>query len=54
MNIDNKIQGLLLLNPLSESWETYVMIIYNSMSCKTLSIKMVKDNLLNEDARRKE
>ena len=54
MNIDDEMQGLLLLSSLPESWETYVVTIYNSMPEETLTIDMVKDSLLNEDARKKE
>nr|AAR96002.1 retrotransposon-like protein [Musa acuminata] len=54
MNIDDEIQGLLLLSSLSESWETFVVTICNSTLEGTLTIDMVKDSLLNEDARRKE
>ena len=54
MNIDDEMQGLLLLSSLPESWETYVVTICNSTPEGTLTIDMVKDSLLNEDARRKE
>ena len=54
INIDDDMQRLLLLNSLPESWETYVVIICNSTSKGTLTIDMIKDNLLNKDARRKE
>ncbi|URE40384.1 hypothetical protein MUK42_35170 [Musa troglodytarum] len=54
MNIDHEMQGLLLLSSLPESWETYMVTICNSTLEGTLTIDMVKDSLLNEDARRKE
>ena len=54
MNIDDEMQGLLLLSSLPESWETYVVTICNPTPEGTLTIDMVKDSLLNEDARRKE
>ncbi|CAL9106515.1 unnamed protein product [Musa textilis] len=54
MNIDDEIQGLLLLNSLLESWETYLVTICYSTLEETLTIDMVKDSLLNKDAERKE
>ena len=47
MNIDDDMKGLLLLSSLPESWETYVVTICNSTPEGTLTIDMVKDNLLN-------
>ena len=54
MNIDDEMQELLLLSSLPENWETYMVTIYNSTPEGTLTIDIVKDSLLNEDARRKE
>ena len=52
MNIDDEMQGLLLLSSLPESWD--VVTICNSTPKGTLTIDMVKDSLLNKNARRKE
>ena len=54
MNIDDEMQGLLLLSSLFESWEMYVVTIYNSTLEEILTIDMVKDSLINENARMKE
>lgn len=54
MNIDDEMQGLLLLSSLPKSQETYVVTICNSTPEGILTIDMVKDSFLNEDARRKE
>ena len=52
MKIGDEIQALLLLGSLPDSWETLVISLSNSVPKLTMDI--VKDNLLNEKARRKE
>ena len=52
MKIDDEMQALLLLGSLPDSWETLVISLSNSVPKLTMDI--VKDSLLNEEARRKE
>ena len=54
MNIDDEMQASLLLNSLPDSWETLVVTVSNSTPNGILTMKSVKDNLLNKKARRKE
>ena len=54
MNIDDEMQALLLLSSLPDSWETLVVTVSNSTQNEILTMKNVKDSLLNEEARRKE
>ena len=54
MNINDKMQASLLLNSLPDSWETLVVTVSNSTPIGILTMGSVKDNMLNEDARRKE
>ena len=53
MNIDDEMQTSLLLSFLSNSWETLVVAVSNSTPNEILTMESVKDNLLNEGARRK-
>ena len=50
--IDDKLQALLLLSSLLDSWETLVVSLSNSASNGALQLAMVKDSLLNEETRR--
>ena len=54
INIDDKMQALLLLSSLLDSWETLVVTVSNSTPNGILTMESVKDSLLNEEARRKE
>ena len=54
MNIDDEMQASLLLSSLPDSWETLVVTVSNSTPNGILTMKSVKDSLLNEKARRKE
>ncbi|CAD6247121.1 unnamed protein product [Miscanthus lutarioriparius] len=54
INLDDKVQELLLLNPLSDSWNTLVVSLSNSSPYRKLTPNMVKNNLLNEKTKRKE
>ena len=52
--LDDEIQALLLLSSLLDSWEILVVSVSNSAPEGKLTIAMVKDSLMNEEARRKE
>ena len=52
--LEDEIQALLLLSSLPESWETLVVSVSNSAPNGTLTLAMVKDSLINEEARRKD
>ena len=54
MNIDDEMQASLLLNSLPDSWETLVVTVSNSAPNGILTMEIVRDSLLNEEARRKE
>ena len=54
MNIDDEMQTSLLISSLLDSWETLVVTVSNSTSNGILTMKSVKDSLLNEETRRKE
>ena len=54
MNIDDEMQASLLLSSLPNSWKTLVVTISNSISNGILTMEIVKDSLLNEEAKRKE
>ena len=54
MNIDDEMQTSLLLSSLPDSWETLVVTVSNSTPNGILTMEIVKDSLLNEEARRKE
>ncbi|RDX80965.1 hypothetical protein CR513_38416, partial [Mucuna pruriens] len=50
---EDEILGLLLLNSLPESWETFKVSITNSTPNDVVSLQMVKGSVLNEEMRRK-
>ena len=54
MKIDDELQALLLLSSLPESWDTLVVTLSNSSLEGKLTMDIVADSLLNEEARRKE
>ncbi|GFZ11293.1 heat shock protein 18.2 [Actinidia rufa] len=54
LQFDDEMQALLLLSSLSESWETLVVSLSNSVPNGKLTTSMVMDALFNEEARRKE
>jgi len=54
INLDDEVQALLLLSSLPDSWNTLVVSLSNSSPDGKLTLEMVKNNLLNEEARRKE
>ena len=53
MNIDDEMETSLLLSSLLDSWRTLVVTISNSTPNRILTMEIVKDSLLNEEARRK-
>uniref|UniRef100_A0A2N9EW40 Integrase catalytic domain-containing protein n=1 Tax=Fagus sylvatica TaxID=28930 RepID=A0A2N9EW40_FAGSY len=52
--VDDKLQALLLLSSLPDSWETLVVSLSNSAPNGVLQLAMVKDSLFNEETRRKD
>ncbi|RDX70455.1 hypothetical protein CR513_50300, partial [Mucuna pruriens] len=53
IKFEDEILGLLLLNSLPESWETFKVSITNSIPNGVVSLQMVKGSVLNEEMRRK-
>ena len=53
MTIENELQALLLLGSLPDSWETFVVSVSNFAPNGVLSLVNVKNNMLNEEIRRK-
>ncbi|RDX81121.1 hypothetical protein CR513_38240, partial [Mucuna pruriens] len=53
IKFEDEILGLLLLNSLLESWETFKISIANSIPNGIVSLQMVKGSILNEEMRRK-
>lgn len=49
---DDEIHGLWLLGTLPDSWEVFRMSLCNSASEGTISLDLVKNSVLNEEARR--
>ena len=54
LELDDEVQNLLLLSSLLDSWETLVVSFSNSTPNSVITINIVKDNMFNEEARRKE
>ena len=54
LELDDEVQALLLLSSLPDNWETLVVSLSNSAPNGVITVKMVKDNMFNEEARRKE
>ena len=54
MELDDKLQAILLLTSRLESWDTLVVTLSNSAPDEKLTMDTVCDSLLNEEARRKE
>ena len=54
LELDDEVQALLLLSSLQDSWETLVVSLSNSVPNGVLIVNMVKDNMFNEETRRKE
>ncbi|RDX60189.1 hypothetical protein CR513_61692, partial [Mucuna pruriens] len=53
IKFEDEILGLLLLNYLLESWETFKVFITNSAPNNVVSLQMVKGSVLNKEMRRK-
>jgi len=53
INLDDEVQAPLLLSSLPDSWNTLVSLSNSALDGK-LTPDMVKNNMLNEEARRKE
>jgi hypothetical protein len=53
INLDDEVQALLLLSSLPDSWNTLVVSLSNSALDGKLTPDMVKNSMLNEEARRK-
>ncbi|RDX67308.1 hypothetical protein CR513_53834, partial [Mucuna pruriens] len=53
IKFEDEILGLLLLNSLPESWETFKVFITNSAPNGVVFLQMVKGSVLNEEMRRK-
>ena len=54
LELDDEVQVLLLLSSLPDSWETLVVSLSNLTPNGVIIVNMVKDNMFNEEARRKE
>jgi len=54
INLDDEVQALLLLSSLPDSWNMLVVSLSNSAPDGKLTPDMAKNNMLNEEARRKE
>ena len=54
LELDDEVQTLLLLSSLPDNWETLVVSLSNSTSNGVITVNMVKDNMFNEETRRKE
>ena len=54
LELNDEVHALLLLSSLLDSWETLVVSFSNSTPNSVITVNMVKDNMFNEQARRKE
>ena len=54
MKLDDEIHALCLIDSLPDSWETPVVSLSNSAPDDVLTLKMLKETMLNEENRRKE
>ena len=54
LELDDEVQVLLLLSSLPDSWETLVVSLSNSAPNGVIIVNRVKDNIFNEETRRKE
>lgn len=53
LELDDEIHALLLLSSLLDSWETLVVSLSNSDPNGVITINMIKNNMFNEEVRRK-
>jgi hypothetical protein len=54
INFDDEVQALLLLSSMPDSWKTLVVSLSNSAPDGKLTLEMVKNSMMNEEARKKE
>jgi len=54
VKLGDEVQALILLGSLPDSWETLVVSLSNSTKEEEMSLALVKDSILSEEARRKE
>jgi hypothetical protein len=54
INIEDEVQALLLLSSMPDSWNTFVVSVSNLAPDGKLMLEMVKNSMLNEEARKKE
>ena len=54
LELDDEVHTLLLLSSLLDNWETLVVSLSNSAPNGLITVNMVKNNIFNEEARRKE
>ena len=54
INFEDEVQVLLLLSSMADSWNKLVVSISNSAPDGKLTLEMVKNSMLNEEARKKE
>lgn len=54
MVLDEELQALLLLSFFFDNWKSLVVPLSNSSSKGLIALVMMKDCMLNEEARRKE
>jgi hypothetical protein len=54
INFEDEVQALLLLSSMPDSWNTLIVSVSNSAPDGKLTLEMVKNSMLNEEARKKE
>jgi hypothetical protein len=54
INFEDEVQALLLLSSMPDSWNMLVVLVNNSAPDGKLTLEMVKNSVLNEEARKKE
>ena len=54
IKFEDEVQALLLLSSMPDSWNTLVVSVSNSAPDGKLTLEMVKNNMLNEEARKRE
>ena len=54
INFEDEVQALLLLSSMPDSWNTLVVSVSNSAPDGKLTLEMVKNSMLNEEARKRE
>jgi hypothetical protein len=53
-NFEDEVQALLLLSSMPDSWNTLVVSVNNSAPNGRLTLEVVKNSMLNEEAIKKE